>query len=1115
LNQDFDASIVVSSVFDELNNRRPQGGIAIMWRKNIGYAMSDIVLDVKTDRIMAVRLESPNNVSTIIVNVYFPSTNMSISQYRNVLDQLQVVYDTYASQGVVILSGDFNAQLGDQSGPRGNNPQSIRGKLLLEFIIHNNVCSMITQSVCTGPICTFGADDSVRQSTQIDHFIMSRTYMYIVDRCYVADDHSANTSDHVPIYIKITLNVKRYEPQQRPVYIWSKCNITEYGQVLRDNLIKEVGDNEISDAHCIDEYLLGIQTCVQSAMTQCVPLLQKCPFKRPYWDDDLKLCHNVQKVKRQIWISQGRPRGMQHESYRSYKIHKKAFAKLLIQKHQEYEQKRFEEAESNYEIDTRALWKYLKRSKSDSTDLHAIKVDGKVYASPRELREMWRDHYDKLLNEQVSEAPQFDEDFKTHIHNEITALMCSFSTSDDSTGILHAPFTVNEVADVCKGMPNHKSPGADNVSYESIKYGGFEILHHLTVLYNAIVNHIHVPESLKHSIIIPIHKGKKKSKDVLNSYRGISLSPIINKILEKVVLNRLKPWLKTQKFPPSLQQSGREGTSSVAVSYMVQEVINHFRDRGSKVFASFLDIQQAFDRIWWDGLLYKLSNIGIKGKLWWLFREWLVGSSCNIMVNGELSDSFTISRSIKQGGLLSMFYFCVSYYDIHQEAIQPPAVGLTYYDVDMSTPTFADDTLLMSLSVSNLQLMLDNVYRYGSRWRVRFSSSKSCCLTFGESRCMNNRNRLTRQWHLGNAPIEEVDHCIYLGNTMSAYKSGTARIKEVSKKGYSHLGILTAIGFNAQGMNPLTSAVLWHRLCIPSMLFACEVWGPLTRKEYDILEKVQRTVAKHIQGLNWRTHNEIVLGMVGWLTIESTIHRNKLLFVRQLLSLNNHNIIKHVVLHELYEQVLSPSLITTNNLTADYVSLMNKYGLSNYLVRYLHGGQFPQKTQWKAIVNDQVNKDAQANWSQNLKTKKANRFVNIQPTLKHNALYGVIKRNKYARNAILLLIQLLSIPDNCNVFVCNLCNKQTDDYVEHILIRCEQLLEERNDLWENIVNVLGVKAEVELFCKEDEDIMRIMLGKEWQYLNKDQYDQFICIVARAVTQLCRNTNFRQLAVFRN
>jgi hypothetical protein len=180
---------------------------------------------------------------------------------------------------------------------------------------------------------------------------------------------------------------------------------------------------------------------------------------------------------------------------------------------------------------------------------------------------------------------------------------------------------------------------------------------------------------------------------------------------------------------------------------------------------------------------------------------------------------------------------------------------------------------------------------------------------------------------------------------MSAYKSGTARIKEVSKKGYSHLGILTAIGFNAQGMNPLTSAVLWHRLCIPSMLFACEVWGPLTRKEYDILEKVQRTVAKHIQGLNWRTHNEIVLGMVGWLTIESTIHRNKLLFVRQLLSLNNHNIIKHVVLHELYEQVLSPSLITTNNLTADYVSLMNKYGLSNYLVRYLHGGQFPQKTQ--------------------------------------------------------------------------------------------------------------------------------------------------------------------------
>ena len=42
-----------------------------------------------------------------------------------------------------------------------------------------------------------------------------------------------------------------------------------------------------------------------------------------------------------------------------------------------------------------------------------------------------------------------------------------------------------------------------------------------------------------------------------------------------------------------------------------------------------------------------------------------------------------------------------------------------------------------------------------------------------------------------------------------------------------------------------------------------------------------------------------------------------------------------------------------------------------------------------------------------------------------------------------------------------------------------------------------------------------MLGKKCNFLNDDQYDQFIIIVARAVRQLSQNTNFRKLAVFRN
>ena len=598
------------------------------------------------------------------------------------------------------------------------------------------------------------------------------------------------------------------------------------------------------------------------------------------------------------------------------------------------------------------------------------------------------------------------------------------------------------------------------------------------------------------------------------TYRGISLSPVINKVLEKAVLNRLKPWLSLHNFPPSQQQAGRGGTSSVSLSYMVQEIIMDYTNSGSKIFAAFLDIQQAFDTVWWKGLLYKLSSLGISGKLWWLLRAWLEGSTCTIMVNGELSESFPITRSIKQGGLLSMFFFCVSHYDIHKEAIKFPAASLVWQDIDVSTPTFADDTLLLSLTLSNLQAMLDNIYQYGRKWRITFSPQKSMCMTFGESRYKNRKNALTRQLYLGETPLQEVDNAIYLGMNLSAFNNTLDMIKERCNRGYSYLGSLTSLGFNATGLSPSTCATLWNRLCIPSILFSCENWISIPKVQYQMLEKVQRSIAKHIQGLNWRTHNEIAIGLLGWSTMESKIHKAKLLFLRQLITLKNDSMIKRVFLQQLYGYVLQPRP-DRSSITADLMSVSKRYNLSQYILAYASGSTFPQKQAWKAIVNDHVNAQDQQIWSDCLFKKQAYRFIDVQPQLQPNPLYGVIKRNKNNRKNIMILIQLLSVPDNCNVFICNLCNKSTSDYVDHIMTSCECLIDNRDKLWDNILDALGVEAEVNLFQRDDEQVTRIMLGKVWIQPERFKHDQFICEVARAVSALCNTTDFRRYALFRS
>ena len=256
------------------------------------------------------------------------------------------------------------------------------------------------------------------------------------------------------------------------------------------------------------------------------------------------------------------------------------------------------------------------------------------------------------------------------------------------------------------------------------------------------------------------------------------------------------------------------------------------------------------------------SQLGIRHKLWYLFHNWLHGSTCNVMMNGNFSHIFPISRSIKQGGLLSMLFFCISIYDIHDSITQPPARGIQYNNEDVSSLTFADDILLLSNSPNDLQCMLDNLSKYGNRWRIKFLPNKTVCMTFGETKRQHVVNIHKRAMHLGPTQLTEVSHTMYIGNKICAYNDTHDRSVEMSNRAFSYLGALLSTGFHSLGLSPTTNAELWRRLCIPSMLFGCEVWGNLNNVEYELFEKAQRKVAKHLLGITVRTHNEVALGLL-------------------------------------------------------------------------------------------------------------------------------------------------------------------------------------------------------------------------------------------------------------
>ena len=75
-----------------------------------------------------------------------------------------------------------------------------------------------------------------------------------------------------------------------------------------------------------------------------------------------------------------------------------------------------------------------------------------------------------------------------------------------------------------------------------------------------------------------------------------------------------------------------------------------------EVRAVFLDIPKAFDKVWHDGLLFKLNQNGVTGSLLKLFENYLHNRE-RVMLNGSFSDYSPIESGVPQGSVLDPYYF--------------------------------------------------------------------------------------------------------------------------------------------------------------------------------------------------------------------------------------------------------------------------------------------------------------------------------------------------------------------------------------------------------------------------------------------------------------------------
>ena len=117
--------------------------------------------------------------------------------------------------------------------------------------------------------------------------------------------------------------------------------------------------------------------------------------------------------------------------------------------------------------------------------------------------------------------------------------------------------------------------------------------------------------------VAPIHK--KDNKQCLKNYHPVSLLPISGKIFGKLVFNEMFKFF-TENEP---NQCFKPGDSCINQLLAITHEIYKSLDKGFEVRGVFLDISKAFNKIWYEGLIFKLKQNGISGNLLNLLCDFL------------------------------------------------------------------------------------------------------------------------------------------------------------------------------------------------------------------------------------------------------------------------------------------------------------------------------------------------------------------------------------------------------------------------------------------------------------------------------------------------------------
>ena len=422
--------------------------------------------------------------------------------------------------------------------------------------------------------------------------------------------------------------------------------------------------------------------------------------------------------------------------------------------------------------------------------------------------------------------------------------------------------TLGEARAAVRNLNTKKSPDMGLMA-EHFIYGGELVIRWLHKIITKIYLEKKIPDCLKEGLLTPIYKPGRQ-RDHPSGYRGITILPIMYKILEVIIRERV--CAITDPIQNQIQRGFTKNTSPSNAALLLTEAIAESKSLKQPLFVTLLDVKTAFDVVWQDSLLRKLHMDGVNAPEWFLIKNSFQNAYSRVKWEGLMSNSFPVEQGVKQGSILGPTEY-KRFVDPLLHQLQRSPYGFQFGSIRCPASVCADDIALISTSMEDHSSLITLVEEYSIQEKYNIQATKSCTLVF-------NQPAPVEPWSIRGdiIPIEKSAKHLGLIRSENIQLTVEAKLNSGRKALY---GLMGAGLHGINGLNPMVSMHILNIYIVPIMTYGLEALV-LPQRCIDTFEISFRRVLRQLQSLPGRVANPALYILVNTLPLEATIHRNLL-----------------------------------------------------------------------------------------------------------------------------------------------------------------------------------------------------------------------------------------------